>query len=79
MNLTDTRVRSAKPQEKDYRLTDGYGLHPFVKTNGAKLSRWRYNFVTDFHFVLFDFTAGIQADWKSRLETVTVRPLDNVI
>jgi Arm DNA-binding domain len=44
MRLTDTKVRNAKPQEKDYRLTDGHGLHLFVKTNGAKLWRWRYDF-----------------------------------
>ncbi|MGP8271756.1 MAG: Arm DNA-binding domain-containing protein [Terracidiphilus sp.] len=44
MNLTDTKVRNAKPQDKDYRLTDGHGLHLFVKANGAKLWRWRYEF-----------------------------------
>jgi len=44
MDLTDTKVRNAKPQEKDYRLIDGHGLHLFVKTNGAKLWRWRYAF-----------------------------------
>ena len=42
--LTDTRVRNAKPQDKDYRLTDGHGLHLFVKMNGTKLWRWRYEF-----------------------------------
>jgi integrase len=43
-SLEDTKVRNAKPQKKDYRLTDGHGLHLFVKTNGAKLWRWRYDF-----------------------------------
>jgi integrase len=42
--LTDMKVRSAKPKEKDYRLTDGHGLHLFVKMNGSKLWRWRYEF-----------------------------------
>jgi integrase len=44
MNLTDAKVRNAKPQEKDYRLTDGHGLHLYVKANGTKLWRWRYEF-----------------------------------
>jgi integrase len=42
MNLTDVKVRNAKPQDKDYRLTDGHGLHLFVRINGTKLWRWRY-------------------------------------
>jgi integrase len=44
MHLTDTKVRNAKPQEKDYRFADGHGLHLFVRTNGTKLWRWRYEF-----------------------------------
>lgn len=44
MRLTDTNVRNAKPREKDYKLTDGHGLHLFVKANGAKLWRWRYEY-----------------------------------
>ena len=42
--LTDTKVRNAKPKEKDYRLADGHGLYLFVTTGGAKLWRWRYRF-----------------------------------
>lgn len=44
MVLTNTKVRNAKPQGRDYRLTDGHGLHLFVKANGTKLWRWRYQF-----------------------------------
>jgi len=44
MILTDAKVRNAKPQEKDYRLTDGHGLHLYVKANGTKLWHWRYEF-----------------------------------
>jgi Arm DNA-binding domain len=44
MRLTDTKVRNAKPQQRDHRLTDGHGLHLFVKMNGARLWRWRYIF-----------------------------------
>ncbi len=41
-NLTDVKVKSAKSASKDYKLTDGKGLHLLVKVNGTKC--WRYNF-----------------------------------
>ena len=44
MKLTDVKVRNAKAKVKDYRLTDGHGLHLFVKENGSKLWRYRYEF-----------------------------------
>lgn len=40
--LTDTRCRSAKPEEKLYRLKDGKGLYLEVKPSGVKA--WRYRF-----------------------------------
>ncbi len=41
-NLIDIQIRSAKPKEKDDKLTDGSGLYLLMKTDGTKL--WRYNF-----------------------------------
>ncbi len=58
MNLTDTKARNAKPQEKDYRLSDGHGLHLFVRTNGAKLWRWRYEFKGRKSYVVWCLSAG---------------------
>lgn len=40
--LNDKAVAAAKPGEKDYKLTDGDGLHLLVKTNGSKLWRLKY-------------------------------------
>jgi len=40
--LTDTRIRTAKPTDKSYKLTDGGGLHVEIKPTGAKLWRYRY-------------------------------------
>jgi len=40
--LTDLQVRSAKATEKDYKLSDGRGLHLLVRSNGAKLWQVRY-------------------------------------
>ena len=40
--LTDTKIRSAKPKAKGYRLADYGGLHLFVTAGGVKV--WRYRF-----------------------------------
>lgn len=42
--LTDTRVKTAKPREKLYKLTDERGLHLLVFPNGSKLWQLRYRF-----------------------------------
>lgn len=42
--LSDTHIRNAKPQEKDYRLTDHGGLTLLVKSNGSKLWQYRFRF-----------------------------------
>ncbi|ATO31359.1 hypothetical protein DZA65_00434 [Dickeya dianthicola] len=35
MALTDIKVRTAKPSDKQYKLTDGNGMHLLVHPNGA--------------------------------------------
>lgn len=40
--LFATTVTSAKPNEREYKLTDGAGLYLLVKPNGRKL--WRLNY-----------------------------------
>jgi len=40
--LNDKAVAGAKPGEKDYKLSDGDGLHLLVRTNGSKLWRLKY-------------------------------------
>jgi integrase len=39
--LTDTKIKQAKPKDKEYKLTDGKGLLLVVKPNGSKLWRRR--------------------------------------
>jgi integrase len=41
--LFATTVASAKPTDKDYKLSDGAGLYLLVRPNGSKL--WRFNYV----------------------------------
>ncbi len=42
MVLTDTKIKRAKPAEKDYKLSDGKGLYLLVKANGSKYWRMKY-------------------------------------
>ncbi len=44
MSITDARARNAKPNDKDYKVTDDRGLYLLVKTNGSKLWRYKYRF-----------------------------------
>ena len=34
MKLTDTKIKQAKPKDKEYPLTDGHGLNIIIKPNG---------------------------------------------
>jgi hypothetical protein len=42
--LNDTRICSAKPGERDYKLTDFNGLYLLVCKNGSELWRFAYRF-----------------------------------
>ena len=41
--LQNTQIKSVKPKEKNFTLSDGEGLHLLVKTNGSKLWEFKYN------------------------------------
>ena len=45
MALSDFSLRSAKPEEKAYRLADGGGLALLVQPNGSKLWQLRYRYL----------------------------------
>lgn len=45
MPLTDTKVRSLKGKEKQYKVADGHGLFLVITPNGSKYWRFRYRFV----------------------------------
>lgn len=45
MPLTDIKVKTAKPLEKPYKLTDGGGMYLLVKPNGSKYWRLKYRFL----------------------------------
>ncbi|MFZ4171422.1 tyrosine-type recombinase/integrase [Enterobacter ludwigii] len=45
MALTARQIETAKPRDKDYKLTDGQGLYLLVKKSGAKYWNLKYRFV----------------------------------
>ncbi|WP_313683294.1 integrase arm-type DNA-binding domain-containing protein [Pantoea sp.] len=44
MALTDIKVRTAKPTDKQCKLTDGNGMHLLVHPNGSRYWRLQYRF-----------------------------------
>lgn len=44
MALTDIQVKTAKPQDKDYKLSDGDGMYLQVAASGGKRWRLKYRF-----------------------------------
>ncbi len=52
MALTDIKVRSAKPQEKEYTLVDGDGMFLLIHPNGSKYWRFRFRFGGKQHLIV---------------------------
>ncbi|MGC5924775.1 integrase arm-type DNA-binding domain-containing protein [Enterobacter hormaechei] len=53
MALTDTKVRAAKPEAKEYTLVDGDGMFLLVHPNGSKYWRFRFRFGGKQHLMAF--------------------------
>jgi len=53
MALTDTKVRSAKPEEKEYSLVYGDGMFLLIHPNGSKYWRFRFRFGGKQHLMAF--------------------------
>jgi integrase len=45
VSLTDAKVRTAKPKDKPYKLTDERGMYLYIAPGGGKL--WRFNYAFD--------------------------------
>ncbi|AGN83710.1 integrase arm-type DNA-binding domain-containing protein [Enterobacter sp. R4-368] len=53
MALTDTKVRSAKPEVKEYSLVDGDGMFLLIHPNGSIYWRFRFRFGGKQHLMAF--------------------------
>lgn len=53
MALTDTKVRSAKTEAKQYSLVDGDGMFLLIHPNGSKYWRFRFRFGGKQHLMAF--------------------------
>ncbi|MFU0869218.1 tyrosine-type recombinase/integrase [Kluyvera ascorbata] len=69
MALTDTKVRSAKPEEKEYSLVDGDGMSLLVKPSGSKYWRFRFRFGGKQHLMAFGVYPDVSlADARKKRE-----------
>ena len=56
--LSDAKIRTAKPDAKPYKLSDGGGLFLLIQPSGSKLWRWKFrlngkeNLFVDFRAIL---------------------------
>ena len=70
MELTDAKIRSAKPTDHPFKLADGKGLFLEVRPTGSKLWRYRYRIAGKENlFALGDYpTMGLAAARSQRAE-----------
>lgn len=74
--LTDTQIKKAKPQDKEYNLNDGNGLALRVKPSGSKL--WLYNYYRPITRKRANLSLGKYPDLslaKARAKTLAAREL----
>ena len=65
--LFATTVANAKPQDRDYKLSDGGGLYLLVRSNGAKLWRLNYRYLEKYRTLAFGTWPEVGlADARSR-------------
>lgn len=55
--LTNTQVKHAKPEDKEYNLCDGEGLALRIKTNGSKL--WLFNYLRPYKNKRTNMSLGV--------------------
>lgn len=69
MALTDTKVRSAKSEEKEYSLVDGDGMFLLIHPNGSKYWRFRFRFGGKQHLMAFGVYPDVSlADARKKRE-----------
>lgn len=56
MSLTDIKAKNAKPLEKEYKLTDGFGMFLRVTPKGSKYWQMAYRFEGSKNSSLLVFT-----------------------
>lgn len=67
--LSDLQVKNAKPRDKDYKLSDGQGLHLLITPTGGKLWRFQYRYAGKQKLLSFGAYPSISlADARQRRE-----------
>ena len=77
--LNETKIKSLKPKERPYKMTDSNGLFIEIKPNGVKV--WRYRFRIDGKektFTIGDYPAVSLADARQRHQTARQQVKDGI-
>jgi integrase len=81
--LSDTEIKTAKPKEKDYKLSDGSGLYLVIKTNGTKMWRYDYKFNDKRKSMSFGVYPGVTLknarDKREETKTLIINKIDPVL
>jgi len=67
--LFATTVANAKPQDRDYKLSDGGGLYLLVRANGAKLWRLNYRYLEKYRTLAFGAWPEVNNGGNALFET----------
>ena len=71
MALKDIEVGTAMPADKQYKLTDGSGMHLLVHPNGSKYWRLQYCYDGKQKMLALGFT--LKSHWRMPEHVVTKR------
>ncbi len=75
MPLTDAKLRSAKADEKPYKISDSGGLYLLVKPNGSRLWRWKYRIAgKENHYAIGEYPAVELVERPVSVRLMTARP-----
>lgn len=77
--LNETKIKSLKPKERPYKMTDSNGLFIEIKPNGVKV--WRYRFRIDSKektFTIGDYPAVSLADARQRHQVARQQVKDGI-
>src|SRR3546814_7567509 len=68
--LFATTVANAKPQDRDYKLSDGGGLYLLVRANSAKLWRLNYRYLEKYRTLAFGAWPESSEEHTSELQSL---------
>jgi len=80
--LSDTEIKTAKPKDKNYKLSDGQGLYLVVKKNGTKMWRFDYQLNNKRKSMSFGIYPGVTLknarEIREKTKTLIINKIDPI-